>query len=89
MAVAHILVPQTFDVTWNLKQHALNGLAVGLYLIHVWSECCLEYVSEELLIKAIQHLLYVADSFPDLYEHRVHHQLDFADPLDQLALNLV
>ena len=84
-----MLVSQSLDVALHLNQHALNSLVVGLNLVHVWSECGLEYVSEEFLIQAVQPLLYLDDRLADLYKHRVHYQFDAADLLDQLALHLV
>jgi len=87
--MAHMLVTQPLDVALDLIKHALNSLVVGLNLVHVWSERCLEYISEEILIQAVQPLLYLDDRLADLYQHRVHYQFDTADLLDQLALHLV
>ena len=87
--MAHMLVTQPLDVALDLIKHALNSLVVGLNLVHVWSERCLEYISEEILIQAVQPLLYLDDRAADLHQHRIHHQLDAADPLDQLALHPV
>ena len=89
MAVAHILLTQPLDVTLHLNQHALHSLVVGLDLVHVWSEGGLEHRSEEFLIQAVQPLLYLDNRAADLHQHCIHHQLDAADPLDQLALHPV
>ena len=84
-----MLVTQPLDVALDLIQHALYSLVVGLNLVHVWSEQGLEYISEEILIQAVQPLLYLYDSLADLYQHRINYQFDTADLLNQLALHLV